>query len=730
MIDLLILAQGIPPTPLVAPFVAPSEQVTLASPYPLLFPPDPQETTPLYGSWLAGSVQTSGTIAADPSTEPVAEPRTEPPLAPPESETPEFSNPLPEPTPESSTDPQPASSNDLNNLDLQALGVLELVADQQEYDRSRQWVSARGRVYLRFNQGELRSDRVDINLQTQVLRATGNVQFQRGRQRLAGTKLDYNLMQETGEIQDVWGEVDSVTTGEDFLFDQPLATETSNPLSAGPWPSDPPTDVRLQGGITIQSGFGLAVSRTDPLNTTQFPVEVKAFRQEGIVRHWRFQSDRLELMPNGWVADRALLTNDPFNPPQFQIRTRRLRYRELSPLLSEVRADRPRFVFDNILTLPTFRNRVLLDRRPQDAGLFTIGFDNEDRGGLYIERAFEPISSDRLRVTVTPQLLLQNAFSEEGGNLLSPQAWGVKTNFAANLRPGTQFNGAFAIPQLGSDDFENDFRANVRGSQNLPYGHRLNLEYSYRDRLFNGSLGFQTVQQTLGLVVQSPQFKLGSTGIIGDYQLGAQWINADTDRPALLNPIRKNDRVDLGRYQLTAGLYRSISLWQGKPLADPMRAIRYSPTAIVPGISLGLSARGIYGIYSNGESQETLIGSVGIYGNFGHFARPWFDYTQLSLGYSQALRGNQSPFKFDRVEDSQVLRLGVTQQVYGPIRVGMDTSINLVTGEEISTNYRVEYSRRAFRTEFNYNPVLGVGAIYFRINDFLWNGVSGGIDDR
>lgn len=711
MIDLLILAQGIPTAP------PASERVTL------VYPSSSLPTVETIGAESLVTLESEQPIT-EPVAESVAEPTAAPRLVPPEPETPELSNPG-----ESSTEPAPPSSSASSDVDLQALGVLELVADQQEYDRARQWVSAQGRVYLRFNQGELRSDRLDINLQTQVLRATGNVQFQRGRQRLAGTELDYNLMQETGEIQNVWGEVDSVTTGEDFQLDQALPTETPNPLSAGPWSSTPPSEVRLQGGISIESGFGLGVGRSDPLNTTQFPVELKAFRQEGIVRHWRFQSDRLELMPGGWVADRALLTNDPLNPPQFQIRTRRLRYRELSPLLSEARADRPRFVFDNFLALPTFRKRVLLDRRPQDAGLFTIGFDNEDRGGLYIERAFEPISQDRLRVTVTPQLLLQNTFAEEGGNLFSPQAWGVKTNFAANLRPGTQVNGAFAIPQIGSNDFENDFRANIRGSQTLPYSHSLNLEYSYRDRLFNGSLGFQTVQQTLGVVVQSPQFQLGSTGIRGDYQLGAQWINADTDRLALLNPIRKNDRIDLGRYQLTAGLYRGISLWQGQPLSDPIPAIRYTPTAIVPSISLGLSVRGIYGLYSNGESQETLIGSVGMYGNFGHFARPWFDYTQVSVGYSQALRGNQSPFKFDRIEDSQVLSLGFTQQIYGPIRVGMDTGINLVTGEEISTNYRLEYSRRAFKTELNYNPVLGVGAIHFRINDFLWNGISGPTDE-
>lgn len=757
MIDLLILAQGIPFQPVAAAPV--SEQVTLVSPvspgtlpsFPTLLPPNPHgEMLPLYGSWLENVPQTVLTQGIDrptqhPATNPAQDPA--PPFSAPsgsapseftgsesispDSQPPEFSPTDPtNPTDPEETNPTPRdpsrNTSSSPNSDLQALGVLDLVADQQEYDRTRQWVSARGRVYLRFNQGALRSDRLDINLQTQVLRATGNVQFQRGRQRLAGEELEYNLMQETGTIEAVWGEVDSLSTGEDFKFDQALSTDSS-------WVSGPPSDVRLQGGIRIESGFGLGIgsNRNDNLNTTQFPVEVKAFRQEGTVRHWRFQSSHLELMPDGWVAERARLTNDPINPPQFQIRTRRLQYRELGPLLSEVRADRPRFVFDNVVTLPTFRRRVLLDRRPQDAGLFTIGFDNEDRGGLYIERAFEPISSDRLRVTVTPQLLLQNAFSQEGGNLFSPKAWGVKTNFAANLRPGTQVNGAFTIPQLdsvGSEEFENDFRANIRGSQTLPYGHRLNLEYSYRDRLFNGSLGFQTVQQTLGVVVQSPQFQLGSTGIVGDYQLGAQWINADTDRLALLNPIRKNSRVDLGRYQFTAALYRGISLWQGKPLSDPERAIRYTPTAIVPGISLGLSTRGIYGVYSNGDTQEALIGSVGIYGTFGHFSRPWFDYTQLTAAYSQALRGRQSPFLFDRIEDSQVLSLGFTQQLYGPIRFGMDTGINLVTGEEISTNYRVEYSRRAFSANLNYNPVLGVGAINFRINDFLWNGVGGPLD--
>jgi len=68
--------------------------------------------------------------------------------------------------------------------------------------------------------------------------------------------------------------------------------------------------------------------------------------------------------------------------------------------------------------------------------------------------------------------------------------------------------------------------------------HTLALEYSYRDRLFNGSLGFQTVQSSLGGVNLS-RHSLGKTGINLSYQAGAQYINAETDRKTYWNPCAK-----------------------------------------------------------------------------------------------------------------------------------------------------------------------------------------------
>ena len=80
----------------------------------------------------------------------------------------------------------------------------------------------------------------------------------------------------------------------------------------------------------------------------------------------------------------------------------------------------------------------------------------------------------------------------------------------------------------------------------------MTLESSYRDRLYNGSLGYQTVQSSIGGVITSPRILLGTTGLSLRYQGGAQYIDANTDRQDLLSANRKNDRISLSRIQASA----------------------------------------------------------------------------------------------------------------------------------------------------------------------------------
>jgi hypothetical protein len=111
-------------------------------------------------------------------------------------------------------------------------------------------------------------------------------------------------------------------------------------------------------------------------------------------------------------------------------------------------------------------------------------------------------------------------------------------------------------------------------------------------------------------------------------------------------------------------------------------------------------------------------------GQFGHSSRDFLDYTAFNLTYSTSARGGFSPFLFDRAADTQVLFAGITQQVYGPLRVGIQTAWNLDTGKEISTDYLLEYSRRTHSVLLRYNPVQQLGSISLRISDFNWTGGS------
>ena len=114
--------------------------------------------------------------------------------------------------------------------------------------------------------------------------------------------------------------------------------------------------------------------------------------------------------------------------------------------------------------------------------------------------------------------------------------------------------------------------------------------------------------------------------------------------------------------------------------------------------------------------------SIGIQGQVGHFSRRFFDYTGFNLRFSQGIRGDTSPFLFDRFVDTSTISFGITQQIYGPIRIGVQTSFSLNQDDEISTDYILEYSRRTHNIYLRYNPVLQIGSLSLRISDFNWTG--------
>ncbi|MEO1375407.1 MAG: DUF3769 domain-containing protein [Cyanobacteria bacterium J06635_10] len=614
------------------------------------------------------------------------------------------------------TKTQPTQQTQQSPTPTETRRVIEIVADRQTYDENRRVVTADGNVVVRFDGSVVDADSLQVNIDNLIAVGEGNVAVTRGEQVLRGQRFTYNFIQDTGDLESGSGEVNIAQAREDFSFDSPEVA--AGGVSRRP-PSDrirrnqPLTNVASPGGINVLLGGRDARS-------------LPSGQQGGEVRRMRFEAARVDFYPRGWEAKDVRITNDPFSPPELELRASSVTLNQISPRQDKLRLRKPRLVFDRGLTLGIGGYTRTIDRTERDANpaLVSFGFDGDERGGFFLERSFVPVNSSQVSWKVTPQFFAQSAV--EGGDGNFPSLFGLKSSLNATLSPRSQVRASTSLTSLDLNDLEDNLRASVRLNHLLGDGrntHRATLEYSYRDRLFNGTLGFQTVQSSFGGVITSPNIPLGKTGLNLRYQAGAQQVSANTDRLDLLDTNRSNDRVSLGRLQASATIGGGIMLWQGKPLArTKTEGLKYTANPVVPYVQAFGSVTGTGSYYSNGDNQNTLIGTIGLQGQFGNFSKPFLDYTGFNVSYSQGTNDGLSPFLFDRYVDNKILTAGITQQLYGPFRLGFQTSINLDNNDRLSTDYVLEYSRRTYGITLRYNPVLELGGISFRISDFNWSG--------
>ena len=602
--------------------------------------------------------------------------------------------------------------------------IVEVVSDKQEYDEQRRVVTAEGNVVVRFDGAVVDADRLQVNLDNMIAVGEGNVALTRGDQVLRGQRFTYNFLQDSGELENGKGEIYIPSTQTDFAF---LPTD----VTAGGVPQRPPSDrIRANqplGNVSSPGGFDVTVGGTADASNIPPP------KAGGLVKRLRFEAGRIDFYPRGFQARDVRITNDPFSPPELELRADKLTLTREAPLVDRVTTQRQRLVFDQKFTVPIPVDQQKIDRRKREVtpAIVSPGFDGDKRGGLFIERGFTVIDTDQARLSVTPQFFIQKAV--ETGTADVGALFGVKSSLNAVLSPKATLQGSGELTSFDLSKVDENLRASLRLRQTLgdTNPHLLNLEYSYRDRLYNGTLGFQTVQSSLGGVITSPVIPLGKSGINLSYQAGAQYIDANTDRQDLLEPQRENDRISLGRLQGSVALSSGVLLWQGKPLAPTAtEGLKYTPTPVVPYLQAIAGVTGTGSYYTNGDNQTTLIGTIGLQGQIGHFSRPYLDYTAFNVSYSQGLNSGLSPFLFDRSVDNKVLSAGISQQIYGPFRLGFQTSVNLDTGKESSTDYILEYSRRTYGITLRYNPVLELGGFSIRISDFNWSGGTDPFSDN
>ncbi|WP_107671290.1 DUF3769 domain-containing protein [Cyanothece sp. BG0011] len=633
---------------------------------------------------------------------------------------------------------------DSNPQNTDTLNLVELVSDRQEYDAQREVVYAEGKVIMRFANGVLLADRLWINLPDQFAVAEGNVVLDRGEQTLRGERFEYYFVQDSGVVFDANGEIYQPTTGRDFSPTLPTSVDNNlipnQTLNERLAQQQPLQRVTSAQGISYSFGLSFGEGQNLAGNPGQ--------GEGGQINRIRFEADRIEFDAEGWRATDARLTNDPFSPPEVEVRAETATYRNIAPLVDELKLTNSRVILDQANSFPT-QDRLIFDRRDRQPGVIGFGYDDRDRGGFFVERGFNVIDTNTFSWQITPQYYLQKGIDPDGLTVddpntdlfeedkddidaISPPTFGFVNELNANLSPQTTFFSRTSLTSLEFSDIEDRVRTKTFlqyrfGEPIAPYDVR--LEYNYRERLFNGSLGFQTVRSSVGLLFISPQIPIDDTGIQFSYQGSLQTVNAFTDRPSLIGPESDDRRVSLTRVQGAASLNKPFLLWYGEALPPtPTEGLKYTSTPVLPYLVLSTGVTGVTSVYGNGDSQPSISGTIGLSGQVGNFSRPFLDYTGFNISFSQALRGDPSPFLFDRYADLKTLNWGITQQLYGPVRVGVQSAYNIDTDEEINTDLFVEYSRRTYSILLRYNTVLKVGSLSLRISDFNWGGNPGPFD--
>lgn len=515
-------------------------------------------------------------------------------------------------------------------------------------------------------------------------------------------------------------------------------------------------DVRYQQSLETAIKLDLvAVIDTDDQEGRGGPGTAGIYRRprpsKGRLNRLRFQASALRVQGNRWSAEQVAFSNDPFTPARSWTIGQQVEARVEDDGVTRIQAKSTRILLSNRLAVRGVTNAVIGEETLQ----LSLDTDQRDRDGIYLGYNLPIVRlGEKGTLELQPQFMVQRAIEGRTKSYTAPGKSLAGPRVSQSLRAGDLFGleadldaplGDFrlqadsSLSSLNPDNIKaaNRSRARFGLPLSLP-GHstaRAQVFGSYRERVYNGSLGLQTVVYSYG------------GQMAGSIQANPDPEDPGEDERRLphFGPVSVDWRALSGNYQ--ANLYRSnrldtqwrswmnasvnssLRLWEAE--LDPQRgdqeALRYSPVAIRPGLALNFGLAGATGFYEDGANQNTLTLYGGPSITLGRFRDPWFDYTRVDLLVGGTFRDGASPFGFDRAVDLATVSFRATQQLYGPLVLQAGATVNADGNSrfygDVSYSYlELKLQQRSYELGVYYSPYDGIGGIRIRLNDFNFTG--------
>ena len=513
-------------------------------------------------------------------------------------------------------------------------------------------------------------------------------------------------------------------------------------------------------GTSFKLNLAAVIDTTDSLNSAGQGYRPTT-NAAGTISRLRFQGSQIRIRGNRWTAEQMAFTNDPFTPAASWSLARKVVAVMDGRGVTRINSRSTQILLDDKVSLPAITNTTV----GAEEARFAWDTDKVDRDGFYVGYNLEPIQLGRSgSLQLQPQLMVQRAIEGRTGSYVLPgeslagpeieqtakfgDMFGLLA--ALNLPMGwASLNADASLSTLNPENFRDGTRSTTRLSAPLSLpGHdsaSAALFGTYRERIYNGSLGLQTVVYSYGA-------NLAGTAVFNRPKQQAETTSAAEATPhpkaPFFAPVTLSWAAQSGNYQATLfatntldTLWRSyanlavsstLQLWQGRALdarEDPARGLRYSPTPVTPGFGLNVGANGYVASYSDGANQNTFTLWGGPSFTIGQFDKPLFDYTHFSASIAGTFLGGASPFGFDRAVDLRTFSFQAAQQIYGPLVLEAGATFNIDNNSEfygdVSYSYvELKLQRRSYEVGVYYSPYDGIGGIRVKLNDFNFAGTG------
>jgi len=577
---------------------------------------------------------------------------------------------------------------------------LEIQSDKQFQEQN--VIYAEGNVIVTYRGNILKADKLIYDKLNETVNANGNIKLILENQIFSLDKLNYDFKNQKGSFVNVKGSI-----------------KTKN----------------LVNNLDLKSNeFQQIPSALQKLNKKKV-----LYTPDGI-NNWIFYTKELKVNQNQWTSKKAIFTNDLLETNQIKFEINSLKIIPKDGKL-KLKSSLSYLIFEDKIPIPFwFGNRTLTNTKGgyllDFSSRWYLGLDKVDRDGYFVGRKFKPLNLfNDFILNLEPQFLIQRSiqgytksFVNKGDSITSDKVrrdaslsdyFSLKSELKGEVNDW-DLKIDKNLYSFDFDKYSDALRLKVDLSKEIDFlGSKWKKSFFgvYRDRIWNGSIGESEIY-----------FGYGSK-----FEKVNTWEENGIQKTEKFSAgIGKFKGEGLNNKKLVSNYKGSIyySLNQRIPLfvEEPAnkfvdRSFNYIFEPVKRGIHIDTKLEALYSIYQDGNHQEHIGFGAGPVFVFGEFKKRYFDYTKISFMPFYRLKSGDSIFKFDQVSDKFTLDIALDQQLYGPILIRSNATLNLDGnskdyGDFINSKISLNWKKRSYELGIFYQPHNQSGGINISLYGF------------